>query len=92
MSGEIAARLEYLRGEIEAERISYGEIAELQSLARHIDPGDVQLLQWAGVEEAHRHNFAFRRQHLYSRKVYVFQCRSCGDWADIDASDYWGSR
>lgn len=44
-------RLEYLRGEIEAERISYGEIAELQGLAEHIDPGDVLLLQWAGVDE-----------------------------------------
>ena len=44
-------RLEYLRGEIEAERISYGEIAELQELSDYIEPGDVQLLQWAGVPE-----------------------------------------
>lgn len=44
-------RLEYLRGEIEAERISMGEIAELQSLAAHIDPTDVVLLEWAGVPE-----------------------------------------
>lgn len=44
-------RLEYLRGEIEAERISYGEIAELQELAEFIEPGDVLLLQWAGVPE-----------------------------------------
>jgi len=48
---EIRDRLEYLRGEIEAERISYGELAELQSLAEHIDPGDVLLLEWAGVSE-----------------------------------------
>jgi len=47
----IAARLAYLRGEIEAERISYEEIAELQGLVPHIDPGDVLLLQWAGVPE-----------------------------------------
>lgn len=47
----IIKRLEYLRGEIEAERISYGEIAELQSLAKYIEPGDVLLLEWAGVEE-----------------------------------------
>jgi len=47
----IAERLEYLRGEIRAERISYGEIAELQSLAKHIDAGDVELLEWAGVPE-----------------------------------------
>ena len=42
-------RLEYLRGEIEAERISYEEISELQALAQDIEPGDVLLLQWAGV-------------------------------------------
>ena len=47
---KIEARLEQLRVEIEAERISYGEIAELQSLAKFIDSNDVQLLQWAGVE------------------------------------------
>lgn len=44
-------RLEYLRREIEAERISYEEISELQDLAPHIDPGDVLLLEWAGVPE-----------------------------------------
>ena len=43
-------RLEYLRGEIQAERISYGEIVELQELAKYIDEGDVELLQWAGNE------------------------------------------
>lgn len=44
-------RLAYLRGEIEAERISWGEIAELAELAEFIDPADVLLLQWAGVPE-----------------------------------------
>lgn len=44
-------RLEYLRGEIKAERISYGELAELQSLAEYIEEGDVELLEWAGVPE-----------------------------------------
>ncbi len=47
----IKKRLEELRQEINAERISYGEIVELQSLAKHIDKDDVQLLEWAGVEE-----------------------------------------
>lgn len=47
----IPERLEYLRQEIRAERISYGEIAELESLAAFIEPGDVELLQWAGVPE-----------------------------------------
>ena len=51
MDKQIKARLEYLRKEIKAERISYGEIAELQSLAEHIDENDVLLLEWAGVEE-----------------------------------------
>ena len=48
---EINKRLEYLRGEIKAERISYGEIAELQSLCKYIRSNDVELLQWASVEE-----------------------------------------
>lgn len=33
-------RLEYLRGELRAERISYGELAELRELAPYIDSGD----------------------------------------------------
>jgi hypothetical protein len=48
---DVPARLEYLRGQIQAEKISYGEIAELQGLAGHIDAGDVELLEWAGVPE-----------------------------------------
>jgi hypothetical protein len=48
----IKKRLEYLRGEIIAERISYEEIAELQSLVEHIEPDDVLLMQWAGVPES----------------------------------------
>jgi hypothetical protein len=47
----VKARLEYLRSEIRAERISWDELYELQSLADHIDPGDVELLEWAGVPE-----------------------------------------
>lgn len=48
---EIKERLEYLRGELQAERISYEELQELQSLASHIDPDDVELLEAAGVDE-----------------------------------------
>ena len=44
-------RLEYLRGELNAERISYEELAELHDLIRFIEPGDVQLLEAAGVPE-----------------------------------------
>jgi hypothetical protein len=49
--GKIKKRLEELRKEIENETISYGEIAELQSLVKYIDPSDVLLLEWAGVPE-----------------------------------------
>lgn len=48
---QIRARLEDLRTELRAERISYGELAELQDLAEHIEPGDVELLEAAGVPE-----------------------------------------
>jgi hypothetical protein len=55
MNTKIKERLEYLRGEIVAERISYGEIMELQRIKAHIAPDDVLLLQWAGVPEKHNH-------------------------------------
>lgn len=47
----VPARLEYLRGCIRAESISYGEVAELQGLADHIEAGDVELAEWAGIPE-----------------------------------------
>ena len=47
----IKKRLEYLRHELRAERISYGELNELQSLAEYIEPDDVELLEAAGVPE-----------------------------------------
>lgn len=65
---KIKNRLEYLRGELENERISYGELAELASLAEHIDPGDVQLLEAAGVPE-HREDL---------------KCRSRRSWSECD--------
>lgn len=46
-----AGRLEYLRQQIRNECISYGEIAELQSLAHAIPDGDVELREWAGLPE-----------------------------------------
>ena len=51
MQTVIKQRLEYLRGELRAERISYGELAELQSLAEYIDPDDMELLEAVGVPE-----------------------------------------
>jgi hypothetical protein len=44
-------RLECLRGELRAERISYGELVELESLTKFIESGDVELLEAAGVPE-----------------------------------------
>lgn len=49
---DVQGRLEYLRGELRAERISYAELAELQGLADHIDPNDVELREAAGLPEA----------------------------------------
>lgn len=46
-----AARLAAIRSAIEAEDVSYGELAELQSLAAYIDPTDVVLREWAGIPE-----------------------------------------
>jgi len=47
----IKNRLKYIRHKIKSEKISYSEIAELQSLAKYIDPSDVLLLEWAGIPE-----------------------------------------
>lgn len=47
----IQDRLEYLRGEIRKECISYGEIVELQDLAEYIPEDDIVLREWAGVPE-----------------------------------------
>ena len=51
MKTKIKNRLEYLRREINAERISYGEILELQSLSEYIEQDDVFLREWAGIPE-----------------------------------------
>lgn len=49
--GHVKRRLEELRTELRAERISYGELFELQSLAHYIEDDDVELLEPAGVVE-----------------------------------------
>ena len=48
---EVTARLEEIRAEIVAERVSMGEILELQALARFIGDDDLLLREWAGVPE-----------------------------------------
>lgn len=44
-------RLEELRVILRSESISMGELAELQSLADYIEPGDVELAEAAGIDE-----------------------------------------
>lgn len=51
MNTEIKKRLEYIREEIQNESISYGEIAELQTLKSYIDKDDIELLQWIEFAE-----------------------------------------
>jgi hypothetical protein len=58
------ARLESLRGELDAERISAGELVELQSLAPYIEDWDVQLLEAAGVPEHPPAEFTEKREAL----------------------------
>ena len=53
-TNKIRRRLEYLRGKLRAENISWSDLAELQSLAPHIQPGDVELLEPAGVPEGEK--------------------------------------
>lgn len=60
----IRLRLEYLRTQIEAENISTAELIELQGLAEHIQPGDVQLLEAAGVPEFPEENTKATREQL----------------------------
>ena len=62
---DIKERLEYLRGEIRNESISYEELIELQSLAEYIEPNDVELLEPANVPEF--------------EDEYVSSCNVCGN-------------
>ena len=71
---EIQERLEYLRSQIEDECISYAELIELQGLAKFIDSGDVQLLEWAGVPEFDRCPETDDFQH----QVTDGSCDQCG--------------
>jgi len=47
----IENRLEELRKELREERISYGELIELQNLSNYIDENDIELKQAAGIPE-----------------------------------------
>lgn len=54
-----AIRLAEIRAEIDAERVSYGELAELADLAPFID-GDIVLAEWAGIPEADFNSGAYQ--------------------------------
>jgi hypothetical protein len=69
---EIKDRLEHLRSQLKAECISYEELAELQELATHIDPSDVELLEAAGVPE----NKATVYQALKDAEIEMFNRES----------------
>lgn len=70
-----AMRLEYLRQQIRKERISYSELSELQSLYGYIEPGDTELLEWAGVPE-----FSDESEHVtpYTGHPFTDRCDCCG--------------
>lgn len=70
-------RLEELRVELRAERISYGEIVELQSLVKYIDEGDVELLEAAGEPET--------KSELKLFRVWVTSTTSY--YLDVEAED-----
>ena len=80
----IAERLEYLRGELRAERLSYGELAELQGLADQIDPGDVELLEAAGVPEFPVVSIGSEIVAKYSDRFYNGSDEHPGTDEDID--------
>lgn len=74
---KIKRRLEYLRKELRAERISQEELLELQSLKGYIEKGDVELLQAVGVPEVSpRLNEAFKQVQEAMIAIFGY----CKDW------------
>ena len=85
-SKRVKERLAYLRGEIEKEQISMGEIIELQGLADQIDPGDVLLLEWANVPEFPNKDHS-GEEWLYDR--IADKLNANGEWTPADANEVW---
>lgn len=89
----IKTRLEYLRKQIENERISYKEIAELESLKEYIDKNDVLLLQWAGVEEQGNDNRCSVCDKLFNNgdidllKDNTIICHACKHKNNLELTD-----
>lgn len=83
---KILNRLEQLRKAIRAENISYGELAELQSLAKYIDKGDVELLEPAGVPEFEGDDHQAEMEHDFNEQM----LREC-DEADEQKANYFNN-
>jgi hypothetical protein len=76
-------RLEEIRAELRAERISMGELIELQNMTAHIHPSDVELLEAAGVPEYGYFSVDVWNDTLH---VYVESCR----FAEVtEAREHW---
>lgn len=73
----ISERLEHLREQIHAQCISYGEIAELESLREHVPPDDAELHAWAGTPESE-----FRAMNAPI-------CPNCGEPIELHATGWW---
>ena len=85
-------RLDHLRKQIEAECISYGEIAELQELAEHIPEDDMLLREWAGIPEADPDNDEFECEVCHGvfdiedsiKRGYIYVCPECNAQDELD--------
>jgi hypothetical protein len=87
---EIKETLEYLRGEIQKCRISYEQIAILQGFSGYIEPGDVELLEWAGVPEFPEDELTDEQRQTLAevRKLgYVAEFRPEYDWIIYDPAN-----
>lgn len=65
---DVRERLEELRIVLRSESISWGELHELQGLSEHIEEGDVELLEAAGVPEFP--DDEENRQPLHAVRIY----------------------
>lgn len=88
MEIEAKKRLEEIRKSIQAENVSYGELAELQSLVDFIDGDDVELLEWTGVPED-RYGRAVWEINSIADRIYYYGEDITPKEAQKIASDLW---
>lgn len=87
---EIREVLEYFRGELQKCRMSYEQLAMLQGFSGYIEPGDVELLEAAGVPEFPEDVLTDeQRQTLaWVREIgYVVEFRPDYDWIVYDPAN-----